>query len=71
MQVNGPDVKLTGIPPHLQAIYNVGPEVEARRSYDAMGGSLTFVNNDGGECTVDAVELSSTGIKIQVIQPSL
>ena len=29
------------------------------------------VNNDGYECTVDAVELSSSGIKIQAIQASL
>ncbi len=61
---------LKKIPQETQKIYNIGSEVAAYLySGGVGGGSIDLINLDGREITLDAVELSGTGIEIHWDKP--
>ena len=61
---------LKKVPEEIQEIYNIGSEVAAYLySGGVGGGSINLINLDGKEITLDAVELSGTGIEIHWDKP--
>lgn len=58
-------VQLTLIPKDIQEVYNIGPIVVAKVSSDVMGGSFEIIRKDGKTITIDAVELTGTGIMVE------
>jgi hypothetical protein len=60
-------VRLLKIPEKIQRRFCIGEEVDAASMSDVMGGRFVFKNLRGIEESIDAVELSNTGILVQVL----
>lgn len=58
-------IRLTKVPKEIQRRYGIGPIVEGKADDSVGGGHLMLVKEDGGLVSVDAVELTGTGIMIE------
>lgn len=58
-------VMLSNIPKKVQDEFGIGPEIKVQVSDDVMGGRFMFTNEKGEPISVDAVELTGTGIIVE------
>ncbi|MDD3531570.1 MAG: hypothetical protein PHV99_03220 [Candidatus Pacebacteria bacterium] len=60
-------MRLLKIPPEIQQIYNIGSELDVETDNSVSGGHFTFINKDGREMEMDAVEIYGQGIEYEML----
>jgi len=62
-----PNMRLFKIPSDLQKIYNIGSEVDVVADSSVNGGHFSFLNKNGENVEMDAVEIFGQGVEYKYI----